>query len=49
MLHSSQLSVRAQLGARSQKVLKKGKSIPDELLVDILVEAIKYENFSSVI
>uniref|UniRef100_A0A669QDQ5 Sperm flagellar 2 n=1 Tax=Phasianus colchicus TaxID=9054 RepID=A0A669QDQ5_PHACC len=35
-----QLSVRAQLGAASQKLLKKGKSIPDELLVDILLEAI---------
>ncbi|XP_072215653.1 sperm flagellar protein 2 [Excalfactoria chinensis] len=37
----SMLSVRAQLGAASQKLLKKGKSIPDELLVDILLEAIK--------
>ncbi|OXB79162.1 UNVERIFIED_CONTAM: hypothetical protein H355_006621 [Colinus virginianus] len=37
----SKLSVRAQLGAASQKLLKKGKSIPDELLVDILLEAIK--------
>ncbi|XP_031464294.1 sperm flagellar protein 2 [Phasianus colchicus] len=36
----SKLSVRAQLGAASQKLLKKGKSIPDELLVDILLEAI---------
>uniref|UniRef100_A0A8C2T707 Sperm flagellar 2 n=1 Tax=Coturnix japonica TaxID=93934 RepID=A0A8C2T707_COTJA len=35
-----QLSVRAQLGAASQELLKKGKSIPDELLVDILLEAI---------
>ncbi|NXJ36414.1 SPEF2 protein, partial [Ciconia maguari] len=35
-----QLSVRAQLGATSQKLLKKGKSIPDELLIDILLEAI---------
>ncbi|NXW94589.1 SPEF2 protein, partial [Alopecoenas beccarii] len=35
-----QLSVRAQLGAASQKLLKKGKSIPDELLIDILLEAI---------
>uniref|UniRef100_A0A8B9DT21 Sperm flagellar 2 n=1 Tax=Anser cygnoides TaxID=8845 RepID=A0A8B9DT21_ANSCY len=35
-----QLSVRAQLGAASQKLLKKGKSIPDELLVAILLEAI---------
>uniref|UniRef100_A0A8C3E2G8 Sperm flagellar 2 n=1 Tax=Corvus moneduloides TaxID=1196302 RepID=A0A8C3E2G8_CORMO len=35
-----QLSVRAQLGAASQKWLKKGKSVPDELLVDILLEAI---------
>ncbi|KAM8793599.1 sperm flagellar protein 2-like [Eudromia elegans] len=37
----SKLSVRAQLGAASQKYLKKGKSIPDELLIDILLEAIK--------
>ncbi|XP_021234980.1 sperm flagellar protein 2 isoform X4 [Numida meleagris] len=36
----SKLSVRAQLGAASQTLLKKGKSIPDELLVDILLEAI---------
>ncbi|XP_032848159.2 sperm flagellar protein 2 isoform X3 [Tyto alba] len=36
------LSVRAQLGAASQKLLKKGKSIPDELLIDILLEAIKH-------
>uniref|UniRef100_A0A8C3BPJ5 Sperm flagellar 2 n=1 Tax=Cairina moschata TaxID=8855 RepID=A0A8C3BPJ5_CAIMO len=36
----SKLSVRAQLGAASQKLLKKGKSIPDELLVAILLEAI---------
>ncbi|XP_009327735.1 PREDICTED: sperm flagellar protein 2, partial [Pygoscelis adeliae] len=36
----SELSVRAQLGAASQKLLKKGKSIPDELLIDILLEAI---------
>ncbi|NWX45935.1 SPEF2 protein, partial [Steatornis caripensis] len=35
-----QLSVRAQLGAASQKLLKKGRSIPDELLIDILLEAI---------
>ncbi|XP_053858390.1 sperm flagellar protein 2 isoform X2 [Vidua macroura] len=36
----SKLSVRAQLGAASQKWLKNGKSVPDELLVDILLEAI---------
>ncbi|XP_056181719.1 sperm flagellar protein 2 [Falco biarmicus] len=36
----SKLSVRAQLGAASQNLLKKGKSIPDELLIDILLEAI---------
>ncbi|KAM6328923.1 sperm flagellar protein 2 [Alca torda] len=36
----SKLSVRAQLGAASQKFLKKGKSVPDELLIDILLEAI---------
>ncbi|NXP09274.1 SPEF2 protein, partial [Thinocorus orbignyianus] len=38
---NDRLSVRAQLGAASQKLLKKGKSIPDELLIDILLEAIK--------
>uniref|UniRef100_A0A8D0EPT5 Calponin-homology (CH) domain-containing protein n=1 Tax=Strix occidentalis caurina TaxID=311401 RepID=A0A8D0EPT5_STROC len=36
----NELSIRAQLGAASQKLLKKGKSIPDELLIDILLEAI---------
>ncbi|KAM4879293.1 sperm flagellar protein 2 [Sylvia borin] len=36
----SKLSVRAQLGAASQKWLKTGKSVPDELLIDILLEAI---------
>ncbi|XP_027564916.1 sperm flagellar protein 2 isoform X2 [Neopelma chrysocephalum] len=36
----NKLSVRAQLGAASQKWLKKGKSIPDELLIDLLLEAI---------
>uniref|UniRef100_A0A670J129 Sperm flagellar 2 n=1 Tax=Podarcis muralis TaxID=64176 RepID=A0A670J129_PODMU len=35
-----QLSVRAQLGAAAESLLKKGKSIPDELLVGIMVEAI---------
>uniref|UniRef100_K7FH58 Sperm flagellar 2 n=1 Tax=Pelodiscus sinensis TaxID=13735 RepID=K7FH58_PELSI len=35
------LSVRASLGAASEQLLKKGKNIPDELLVDIMVEAIK--------
>ncbi|XP_074934828.1 sperm flagellar protein 2 isoform X1 [Phalacrocorax aristotelis] len=36
----SKLSVRAQLGASSQKLLKNGRSIPDELLIEILLEAI---------
>ncbi|XP_074185319.1 sperm flagellar protein 2 [Rhinolophus sinicus] len=36
----SKLTVRAQLGAKSEKLLKKGKSISDVLLVDILVNAI---------
>ncbi|NXP37451.1 SPEF2 protein, partial [Leiothrix lutea] len=35
-----QLSLRAQLGAASQKWLKNGKSVPDEILIDILLEAI---------
>uniref|UniRef100_A0A2K6GF76 Sperm flagellar 2 n=1 Tax=Propithecus coquereli TaxID=379532 RepID=A0A2K6GF76_PROCO len=34
------LTVRAQLGAKSEQLLKKGKSIPDTLLVDIMVNAI---------
>ncbi|CAI5787688.1 flagellar 2 [Podarcis lilfordi] len=36
----SKLSIRAQLGAAAESLLKKGKSIPDELLVGIMVEAI---------
>ncbi|XP_077616298.1 sperm flagellar protein 2 [Crocuta crocuta] len=36
----SELTVRAQLGAKSEKLLKKGKSISDMLLVSILVNAI---------
>lgn len=43
LLHfSPQLTVRAQLGAKSEQLLKKGRSIPDILLVNILVNAIKY-------
>ncbi|KAL4683573.1 hypothetical protein H8959_021267 [Pygathrix nigripes] len=34
------LTTRAQLGAQSEQLLKKGKSIPDVLLVDIMVNAI---------
>uniref|UniRef100_A0A8C8VQB0 Sperm flagellar 2 n=1 Tax=Pelusios castaneus TaxID=367368 RepID=A0A8C8VQB0_9SAUR len=33
--------IRACLGEASEKLLKKGKNIPDELLVDIMVEATK--------
>ncbi|XP_061249732.1 sperm flagellar protein 2 isoform X2 [Bos javanicus] len=36
----SELTVRAQLGAKSEKLLKKGKSISDILLVSIMVNAI---------
>ncbi|KAM7149843.1 sperm flagellar protein 2 isoform 2-T2 [Molossus nigricans] len=36
----SKLTVRAQLGAKSEKLLKKGKSVPDILLVSIMVNAI---------
>ncbi|XP_019488516.1 PREDICTED: sperm flagellar protein 2 [Hipposideros armiger] len=36
----SKLTVRAQLGAKSEKLLKKGKSISDMLLVSIMVNAI---------
>ncbi|XP_077137805.1 sperm flagellar protein 2 [Ranitomeya variabilis] len=35
------LSRRAQLGGMMEKQLRKGKPVPDELLVEILVEAIK--------
>uniref|UniRef100_A0A4W5JKA4 Sperm flagellar 2 n=1 Tax=Hucho hucho TaxID=62062 RepID=A0A4W5JKA4_9TELE len=39
--HPSQLSVRAQHGAAVEKFLRNGRSVPDELLVDIAVEAIR--------
>ncbi|KAL4660846.1 sperm flagellar protein 2-like [Arapaima gigas] len=39
--HFSQLSVRAQHGATLDKVLGKGQAVPDELLVDIVLEAIR--------
>ncbi|XP_073400028.1 sperm flagellar protein 2 isoform X2 [Dendrobates tinctorius] len=35
------LSRRAQLGGMMEKQLRKGKPVPDELLVEILVEAVK--------
>ncbi|XP_032134857.1 sperm flagellar protein 2 isoform X1 [Sapajus apella] len=38
--HLLKLTTRAQLGAKSEQLLKKGKSIPDVLLVDIMVNAI---------
>ncbi|KAM4808360.1 sperm flagellar protein 2 [Rhinophrynus dorsalis] len=34
------ISARAQLGANVEKHLKKGKGVPDDLLIEILVEAI---------
>lgn len=42
-LHVSliQLSNRAMLGAGAEKELRKGNAIPNELLVDIVVEAIR--------
>ncbi|CAK6444122.1 unnamed protein product [Pipistrellus nathusii] len=36
----SNLTVRAQLGAKAEKLLKKGKSVSDTLLVNIMVNAI---------
>ncbi|KAM5264410.1 LOW QUALITY PROTEIN: sperm flagellar protein 2-like [Ctenodactylus gundi] len=36
----SKLTARAQLGAKSEQLLKKGKSVPDTLLVSIMVNAI---------
>nr|XP_036858561.1 sperm flagellar protein 2 [Manis javanica] len=36
----SELTVRAQLGAKSEKLLKKGKSVSDMLLVSIMANAI---------
>ncbi|XP_044788546.2 sperm flagellar protein 2 isoform X4 [Bubalus bubalis] len=41
----SELTVRAQLGAKSERLLKKGKSISDILLVSIMVNAIKIVGF----
>ncbi|MBZ3886180.1 Sperm flagellar protein 2 [Sciurus carolinensis] len=38
--NQASLSVRAQLGEKSEQLLKKGKSIPDKLLVNIMVNAI---------
>ncbi|KAK1176110.1 sperm flagellar protein 2 isoform X1 [Acipenser oxyrinchus oxyrinchus] len=38
----NQLTARAQLGAVLEKILKKGKSVPDEQLVDTIVEAISH-------
>ncbi|XP_067885195.1 sperm flagellar protein 2 isoform X1 [Heterodontus francisci] len=37
----TQPSARAQLGARAAKFLRKGKSIPDGLLVEIVVECVR--------
>ncbi|KAG7481571.1 hypothetical protein MATL_G00067490 [Megalops atlanticus] len=37
----SKLSVRAQHGAAVEKILRKGRAIPDDLLVDIIVEGIR--------
>ncbi|KAJ8787498.1 hypothetical protein J1605_022983 [Eschrichtius robustus] len=42
----SELTVRAQLGAKSEELLKKGKSISDMLLVSIMVNAIN--NFHNI-
>uniref|UniRef100_A0A8C5RIR7 Sperm flagellar 2 n=1 Tax=Laticauda laticaudata TaxID=8630 RepID=A0A8C5RIR7_LATLA len=39
-LNQIHLSIHAQLGAAAETLLKKGKNIPDELLVGIMVEAI---------
>ncbi|XP_012577207.1 PREDICTED: sperm flagellar protein 2 [Condylura cristata] len=41
LLDQKLLTLRAQLGAKSEKLLKKGKSIPDTLLISIMVNAIK--------
>ncbi|ELK31724.1 Sperm flagellar protein 2 [Myotis davidii] len=38
-------TVRAQLGAKSEKLLKKGKSVSDTLLVNIMVNAINIIGF----
>uniref|UniRef100_UPI003AAC52F2 sperm flagellar protein 2 n=1 Tax=Centroberyx gerrardi TaxID=166262 RepID=UPI003AAC52F2 len=39
--NGEELSARALQGAAAEKELRKGKAIPDELLVDIIVEAIR--------
>ena len=36
-----QLTARAKLGAKAYGYLKKGKATPEQLLVDIMVEAIR--------
>ena len=33
---------RAKLGVKAQKYLKKGQPVDDQVIVDILVEAIRY-------
>lgn len=43
LLKIPQLSVRAQLGAAGETMLKRGENIPDEILVGIMVEQIRYE------
>ncbi|XP_072272687.1 sperm flagellar protein 2 isoform X2 [Pyxicephalus adspersus] len=42
MQKENKLSNRAELGKLVEKYLKKGKAVPDELLVDILVTAINH-------
>ncbi|XP_029915188.1 sperm flagellar protein 2 [Myripristis murdjan] len=39
--NGEELSTRAQLGAAAEKELRKCKSVPNELMVDIMVEAIR--------
>ncbi|XP_030647562.1 sperm flagellar protein 2 [Chanos chanos] len=37
----AKLSVRAERGAEVERILRKGEAIPDELLIDIVVDAIR--------
>jgi len=37
-----QATARARLGGKAQRCLKKGQAVEDQVLVDILTEAIRY-------
>lgn len=45
LLISCQLTSRAKLGSKAYGFLKKGKATPDQLLVDIMVESVRWSAF----